>query len=72
MLFREVADLFDTLRGEALRRLDEFGPIHLFSLCWAYSTARLLDDDLQKQVDELTGVSGGVDPPAGTNRRHED
>lgn len=48
----EVAELFDTLRGEALRRLDEFGPIHLFSLCWAYSTARLLDDDLHKQVTD--------------------
>jgi len=46
----EVADLFDTLRDEALRRLDEFGPIHLFSLCWAYSTARLLDDNLQQRI----------------------
>jgi len=33
-----------------LRRLDEFGPIHLFSLCWAYSTARLLDEDLQSRI----------------------
>ncbi|CAE8587861.1 unnamed protein product, partial [Polarella glacialis] len=46
----EVSELFDTLRGEAMRRLDEFGPIHLFSLCWAYSTARLLDDDLQRRI----------------------
>lgn len=46
----EVTELFETLRLEAVRRLDEFAPIHLFSLCWAYSTARLLDDELQKQI----------------------
>eukprot|EP00439_Symbiodinium_sp_Y106_P021771 s6473_g2.t1 len=46
----EVLELFDTLRGEAIRRLDDFQPIHLFSLCWAYSTARLLDDDMRCQV----------------------
>jgi len=46
----EVADLFETLRKEAIKRLDEFEPIHLFSLCWAYSTARLLDDDLQERI----------------------
>lgn len=46
----EVSELFETLRGEALRRLDDFQPIHLFSLCWAYSTARLLDDDLQRNI----------------------
>lgn len=46
----EVEELFGTLRQEALRRLDEFGPIHLFSLCWAYSTARLLDDDLLRRI----------------------
>eukprot|EP00929_Paragymnodinium_shiwhaense_P013259 TRINITY_DN121120_c0_g1_i1.p1 TRINITY_DN121120_c0_g1~~TRINITY_DN121120_c0_g1_i1.p1 ORF type:complete len:590 (-),score=148.16 TRINITY_DN121120_c0_g1_i1:74-1843(-) len=46
----EVEQLFGTLRDEALRRLDEFGPIHLFSLCWAYSTARLLDEDLEAKI----------------------
>jgi len=46
----EVSELFETLRGEALRRLDDFQPIHLFSLCWAYSTARLMDDDLQRNI----------------------
>jgi len=46
----EVADLFETLRKEAIKRLDEFAPIHLFSLCWAYSTARLLDDDLRDRI----------------------
>eukprot|EP00913_Durusdinium_trenchii_P030929 g28968.t1 len=46
----EVSELFETLRGEALRRLDDFLPIHLFSLCWAYSTARLLDEDLQRNI----------------------
>eukprot|EP00927_Polykrikos_kofoidii_P004710 TRINITY_DN11866_c0_g1_i1.p1 TRINITY_DN11866_c0_g1~~TRINITY_DN11866_c0_g1_i1.p1 ORF type:complete len:586 (+),score=69.08 TRINITY_DN11866_c0_g1_i1:67-1824(+) len=46
----EVEQLFGTLRDEALRRLDEFGPIHLFSLCWAYSTARLLDDTLERHI----------------------
>jgi len=46
----EVAHLFGTLRDEAVRRLDEFQPIHLFSLCWAYSTARLMDEELQKQI----------------------
>ncbi|CAE7599628.1 unnamed protein product [Symbiodinium natans] len=46
----EVLELFDTLRGEAIRRLDDFQPIHLFSLCWAYSTARLLDDEMRCQV----------------------
>jgi len=48
----EVAELFQTLRGEALRRLEEFGPIHLFSLCWAYSTARLLDADLEQRITD--------------------
>jgi len=48
----EVIDLFGTLREEALRRLDEFAPIHLFSLCWAYSTARLLDDSLQQTITD--------------------
>lgn len=46
----EVSELFETLRGEALRRLDDFQPIHLFSLCWAYSTARLLDQELQRNI----------------------
>ncbi|CAE7347641.1 Rpusd1 [Symbiodinium pilosum] len=46
----EVLELFGTLRGEAIRRLKDFQPIHLFSLCWAYSTARLLDDDMRLQV----------------------
>lgn len=46
----EVSELFKTLREEALRRLHEFSPIHLFSLTWAYSTARLLDEDLLRRV----------------------
>lgn len=48
----EVEELFVTLRDEALRRLDEFGTIHLFSLCWAYSTAGLLDDDLRRRITD--------------------
>jgi len=72
----EVADLFDTLRGEALRRLEEFAPIHLFSLCWAYSTARLLDEDLQRQICAAALRLGGArdrdaaaDAGAGTRTR---
>lgn len=71
----EVEELFQTLRAEALRRLDEFGPIHLFSMCWAYSTARLLDADLQqaitdralhlgRQRDEDAAKRRGADLPA--------
>mmetsp|Transcript_10016 Transcript_10016/g.31379 ORF Transcript_10016/g.31379 Transcript_10016/m.31379 type:complete len:613 (-) Transcript_10016:39-1877(-) len=56
----EVSELFDILRGEALRRLEEFGPIHLFSLCWAYSTARLLDVELQRRIATAALRLGGA------------
>jgi len=64
----EVSELFDTLKTEALRRLDEFGPIHLFSLCWAYSTARLLDQDLQDSITNAAlklGQDRDANPNAG-------
>lgn len=46
----EVEQLFTTLRGEALRRLEEFDPTNLFSLYWAYAYADLLDEDLHNNV----------------------
>lgn len=54
----EVVGLFGNLRDESLRRLDEFGPIHLFSLCWAYATARLLDDELRLKITEAAVERG--------------
>lgn len=70
----EIKDLFNTLRGEALRRLDEFAPIHLFSFAWAYSTSGLYDDELRKQVTDAAirlGQKLDVDPPRRFTKRRK-
>eukprot|EP00392_Amoebophrya_sp_AT5.2_P002121 g2126.t1 len=46
----EIRELFTNLRSQALSTLHDFSPVHLFSLVWAFSTARSLDDGLYFQL----------------------
>jgi len=46
----EISLLFKELRSQAMNRLSEFTHIHLYSLVWAFATAKILDPVLWQSV----------------------
>ncbi|KAF4704519.1 hypothetical protein FOZ63_018872 [Perkinsus olseni] len=71
---KAVIELFDVLREESLNRMKDFEANHLFSLVWAYSTAKRLDKQLYEacldrvrqlgnKKDEAKGRGVGERPP---------
>ena len=69
----KIIDFCHVLRGTDSGRIIEFQPIHLFTLCWAFSIVGTLDNHLLAQItrsvlnqgDDLD-VEGGVYPAAST------
>ena len=64
----EVFVLFESLRREVFLRVNQFESRDLFIVCWGYSTARLLDQDLHAHIAcNLLRLAHDRDGPGGTN-----
>jgi len=63
-LHPHVANALDALQIEARRRLNDFGLEFLLSLYWAYSFARLLSSEFEKEITEAAMRIGEIQDKA--------